>query len=263
MPRHIATGILRGADPIAIDRGRPGACLLLHGWITSPADFADLPRTLDLAGWDVHVPLHPGHGTTPRDLEGISADKLLEPVRERYHDLLARHDQVVLVGFSMGGTLATLLAAERPPHKLVLIAPFCGVRYRWYYLLPPRWWSAILSPVLRTVRVPKHMIGLNRAKARDSIVMYRSFPTDANRALFALRRRLLRHTDLSGMTAPTLLLYSLGDGTCSRGATEALFARLPASHKRKAIFVRSNHHILHDHDREQALAVIADFIGRP
>lgn len=263
MPRHLRTGIIRGADPVAIDRGRDGACLLLHGWITSPADFGLLVPALDAAGWDVFAPLHPGHGTTPLDLLGITADKLLDAAREEYRALRGRYGRVVLVGFSMGGTIASILAAEEPPDRLVLVAPFCGVRYRLRYVLPPRWWSALLSPLLRTVPRPRRMVGVNRSGGRRDIIIYDSFPTDATRALFALRRRLVRRTDLGRIRSPALLVYSTGDATCSRRATEATFARMGAAPKSRAIFQRSNHHILHDHDREQAVAAIAEFVGSP
>ena len=263
-PRDPQTGIIRGAEPVRIARGRKGACLLLHGWITTPADFGELPQALDEAGWDVHAPLHAGHGTTPRDLRGITAQKLLDAAREHYDALRASHDRVVLVGFSMGGTIATLLAAERPPDKLVLIAPFCGVRYKWYYVLPPRWWSAILSPVVRYVPRPPGTIYCNRREGRKAIITYDAFPTDATRALFALRRTLLDETDYAPFTIPAaILVYGRDDGTCSTAAMDALFGRLPAKLKRHFALPRSNHHLLHDHDREQAIRAIVEFVGKP
>ena len=261
--RDPQTRIIRGAEPVRIARGRKGACLLLHGWITTPADFGELPQALDEAGWDVHAPLHAGHGTTPRDLRGITAQKLLDAAREHYDALRASHDRVVLVGFSMGGTIATLLAAERPPDRLVLIAPFCGVRYKWYYVLPPRWWSAVLSPVIRYVPRPPGTIYCNRKEGREAIITYDAFPTDASRALFRLRSTLLEDAQLANLTMPALLVYSSGDDTCSPKAMAALLERLPADPKRAAAFARSNHHLLHDHDREQAIRAIVEFVGKP
>ena len=262
MPRDAQTGILRGAKPIDSGRGPSGACLLLHGWITTPADFGELPQALEKAGWHVVAPLHAGHGTSPRDLKGLSADKLLAQARGHYDTLRASHDRVVLVGFSMGGAIASLLAADQPPDRLVLIAPFCGVRYRWYYVLPPRWWNAALSPVVGYLPRPKGFVFCNRPEGREAIVTYDAFHTDATTALFELRRRLLT-ADLSRLTMPLLLLYGAQDGTCSAKAMDALFARLPAEPKRRVVLPDSNHHLLHDHDREQAVQAIVEFVGRP
>ena len=68
-------------QPVSIERGRRRACLLLHGWLSSPADFADLPGALDRAGWDVYAPLLPGHGTACEDLDGMSAEDMLAGAR--------------------------------------------------------------------------------------------------------------------------------------------------------------------------------------
>ena len=75
--------------------------------------------------------------------------------------------------------------------------------------------------------------------------------------------RLLAGTDLSRLTVPVLLVYSSGDEVCSPRAMTRFLARLPAESTRTAVFARSNHHLLHDHDREQAIHAIVDFVGRP
>ena len=261
--RNPETGVLRGAEPVRIDRGRRGACLLLHGWITAPADFGDLPQALDEAGWDVVAPLQAGHGTTPRELKGITPDALLDAARGHYDALRGRYDRVVLVGFSMGGAMATILAAEQPPDRLVLIAPFCGVRHKWYYVLPPRWWSAAFSPLVSYVPRPESFVYCNRPEGKDAILTYDAFHTDAAGALFALRHRLLRETDLATVTMPALLVYGRGDETCSPEATDALFARLPAEPKQRVVLPESNHHLLHDYDRQQAIDTIVEFVGKP
>ena len=261
--RDPETGILRGAEPVRIDRGRRGACLLLHGWITTPADFGGLPQALDEAGWDVFAPLQAGHGTTPRALKGITPDKLLDTARGHYGALRGRYGRVVLIGFSMGGAMATILAAEQPPDRLVLIAPFCGVRHKWYYVLPPRWWNTLLSPVVGYVPRPKSCVYCNRPEGKDAILTYDAFHTDAAGALFALRHKLLRKTDLTMLTMPTLLVYGRCDETCSPEATDALFARLPADPKQRVVLPDSNHHLLHDYDRQQAIATIVEFVGKP
>jgi carboxylesterase len=262
-PRDPVTGVILGAEPVRIDRGRAGACLLLHGWITTPADFGDLPRDLEEAGWDVYAPLQYGHGTSPLDLEDVTADRLLEVARRRYRDVLARYDRVVLIGFSMGGCMATILASEAPPDRLVLVAPFYGVEYKWYYVLPPRWWNAILTPLIGYVRRNPDMVRVNRPEGRDEIITYESFPTTATAALFELRRRVLEDADLGRLAMPVLLIYSTGDDVCSPEAMEDVFARLPSQQKEKLVFGLSNHHVFHDYDRRQTVDAVLRFAGSP
>jgi len=260
VPTDPETGIMQGAEPVRIDRGRDRACLLLHGWLTTPADFGDLPERLDEAGWDVYAPLQEGHGTKPADLEGVTANDLLRTAREHYDELRSRCDRVALVGFSMGGTMATILAAEQPPDALVLIAPYFRVRHKWYYLLPPRTWNAVLSPVLKWTWRGRMGLHVNRKEGRGEVLLYTAFPTSAADALFELRRRVLDEADRQKLTMPVLLVYSQGDEVSSQQAAEQYVATMPAVRKERAVFSRSDHHILHDYDRGEAASAVAGFL---
>lgn len=254
------TGIMEGAEPVRIDRGRDRACLLLHGWLTTPADFGDLPEKLDEAGWDVCARVQAGHGTKPADLEGVTADDLLGTARQHYEELTSRYERVALVGFSMGGTMATILAAEQPPDALVLVAPYFRVRHKWYYVLPARTWNAVLSPVLKWTWRGRMGLHVNRREGRKGVLLYTAFPTSAADALFELRRRALEEADRERLTMPLLLVYSEGDGVCDHEAAEEYLAGMPAAVKERAVFSRSDHHILHDHDREEAAAAVVEFL---
>jgi alpha-beta hydrolase superfamily lysophospholipase len=93
--------------------------LLLHGLTGSPIELWPLAEGLAAAGWRVELPLWPGHGTTPRALAQTPPSELVEEART-----LGREGADAIVGFSMGGLLAMVAAAESPrPLRLVLLAP--------------------------------------------------------------------------------------------------------------------------------------------
>jgi carboxylesterase len=250
--RHPETGVIRGAESVAIDRGRERACLLLHGWLTGPPDFGDLPAALDEAGWDVYVPRLKGHGTRPADLRGITADAWLEDCRGHLRRLRARYETVALGGFSMGGTISTILAAEEQPDRLLLVCPFYGVTYKWHYILPPRWWARILAPLLDSVPRPGQPGHLNRRDRADEVIMYRAFPTEAVTALFELRRRAWNEIDHARLDMPKMVLYASGDGVAAASATERFLSELPGPTEAKC-FERSDHLLMLDWDREAAI----------
>jgi len=260
--RDPRTGIIHGAGPVRIDRGRQRACLLLHGWLSTPADFADLPRALDRAGWDVYAPLLPGHGTRPADLQGVTAEDLTAEARRQYEALLDRYETVALGGFSMGGAIATILAAQAPPDRLVLVAPFFGVTYKWYYVLPPRWWARIISPLVSYARRSPRLVRLNDKTRRGNIIAYEAFPTSAATELFRLRSMALQ-VDPAELNCPVLLAFSTGDEAASPAAMQQFYERLDPARRARAVFARSNHHLLNDYDREQAVQAIVDFMSRP
>ena len=52
--------------------GSRTGCLLLHGFTSTPAELRPLGEALHRAGYTVHAPLLPGHGTSPEDLLHIT-----------------------------------------------------------------------------------------------------------------------------------------------------------------------------------------------
>jgi len=261
LTRDPATGIIRGAEPVRINRRRSRACLLLHGFTSSPADFGELPLSLDGAGWDVYVPLLPGHGTRPEDMEGVSGQDLYRAARKRFLELRETYPTLALVGFSMGGTIATGLATSGRTEKLVLINPFWQVRYKWHYVLPPRWWHRLVSPLLDYVARAEGSVPVNMPGGADDIVMYRVFPTSALDSLFALCDTVSAEAGPGKAASPALLLYSEGDETASPRAMRRMWRRFSGPGSKEVRFRRSNHQILHDYERHEAVRAIVDFLG--
>ncbi|HEX3621765.1 MAG TPA: alpha/beta fold hydrolase [Acidimicrobiales bacterium] len=92
----------------------PGA-LVVHGLTGSPQSVAGLAAAFEKAGFDVEVPLLPGHGTSPEDLAGMSWADWEAAVAEAYAAVAGRvGGPVVIGGLSVGGALAAGLAADRP-----------------------------------------------------------------------------------------------------------------------------------------------------
>jgi len=65
-------------------------------------------------GFDTSVPLLPGHGTSPDDLAGCCWEDWLAAAEAAYVDLSRRCGPVVACGLSVGGALASAVAAAHP-----------------------------------------------------------------------------------------------------------------------------------------------------
>jgi carboxylesterase len=106
-----------GAEPFAAGGGPSGA-LFLHGFGGTPFAMRATAERL-AARWRVDVPLLPGHGTSVEDLEACGWEDWTSAAEEAFAALSARCDRVVVVGHSMGGTLACWLAEHH--------ADICGI----------------------------------------------------------------------------------------------------------------------------------------
>lgn len=106
------------------------ACLLIHGYCGSSFEMEPLAGPLREAGFAVSNILLPGHGTTIDDFLTTDFADWRAATDAAYHELAARHETVLAVGLSMGGTLALSLAARYPlAGVLSLAAPVYIYRF--------------------------------------------------------------------------------------------------------------------------------------
>jgi len=116
-----------GSLPALFPGGKTGV-LLLHGFTGDPRDLRDLAFRLNNAGFTASLPRLPGHGTNGSDFLQSGWRDWLRAAVDAWIDLAGRCERVHLVGYSMGGVLAALLAAHFPVSRLVLAAPALKTR---------------------------------------------------------------------------------------------------------------------------------------
>ncbi len=112
------------------------AVLGLHGYGGYSGELALPARLLHQAGCSVYVPRLPGHGTTQQDFDRTTRHDWMSAAVESYLDLSAAYEHVYVMGHSMGGLLAVLLAAVFPVERLALMAPALEMRSRYMSLAP-------------------------------------------------------------------------------------------------------------------------------
>jgi alpha-beta hydrolase superfamily lysophospholipase len=108
-------------------RATPRAIVLLHGFTNSPRQFADLADSLFKDGDNVFVPRLPRHavrGNSVADLAGLTAAELCRAADNAVDIAAGLGDSVIVVGLSIGGTLALWSAEQRSEvRRAVVIAP--------------------------------------------------------------------------------------------------------------------------------------------
>jgi esterase/lipase len=98
--------------------------LLVHGLYDTPYTLRDLAKQFSAHGFLVQTVLLPGHGTVPGDLLKTHGTAWIKAVQYGIDSLAKQVEQIYLVGYSMGGTLTTYIALQRPEIKaMILIAP--------------------------------------------------------------------------------------------------------------------------------------------
>lgn len=92
-------------------RGTSGeAVILIHGFTGHPGHWIPTADFLSERGHTVVAPRLAGHGTTPEDLATTTVEDWLRSGRESVEAVAGSHRRIHLVGLSMGGLIAILLA---------------------------------------------------------------------------------------------------------------------------------------------------------
>ncbi len=120
----IERSVIPACLPFSIEPpGAREAILLLHGFTGNPAEMATLGKELAEAGYAVHAPRYPGHGTNREDFYATDAADWLRRAFDARLELGARFEKIHVVGHSMGGVIAAAIASAFPTGRLALLAP--------------------------------------------------------------------------------------------------------------------------------------------
>ena len=254
LPRG-ADGIVVGAEPIRREGRRPDAVLLLHGFGDTPQALGYLADALHARGWTVHAPLLPGHGRTLRAFAAATADDWERAAVAAYEALRARHDRVAVVGLSMGGALATLLARHDPAMPaLVLLAPYLAMSPRVRRLARLH---ALWSPFVPFV-VSGGEASIQDERERPHSRAYGAVSGASLRELLRVVERA--NAALPGLHAPTLVVHSRDDHRIAAVLAERTFARLAAPERRLVWLDDCGHLLTVDRERERVFALTIDWL---
>jgi carboxylesterase len=247
-------GVLRGAEGFELAGGER-AVLLLHGFGDTPQTLRLLAMRLQRDGWTVAAPLLPGHGRTIEDFARSGADEWLDAARAHFRDLCGRHRRVAVVGLSMGGALATILAAaEERVAALVLLAPYLwmprGIRRM--TRVAPLW--GLLMPVIDT-----HSDGsILDPLARPESLGYGASTPRLLAELGGLAERALAVAP--EVRAPTLMIHSRTDNRIPPEAAQRVFDRFTAPSRELQWLSASGHVITVDRERERVFASVSSWL---
>jgi carboxylesterase len=237
--------VIRGAQTIDLqEEGSPGV-LLLHGFGDTPQTLALLARKLHKSGFSLYAPLLPGHGRNMDSFGKSRAADWISAARNALVEMRRRHTSVSVVGLSMGGALAVLLAAELDDiPALVLIAPYLGMPRLLRLAASTHWaWERFVGEV--NSRDPRSI--------RDPIEREKNLAYGAitGRALSELSKvvRVARKS-LPSVQTPTLIIQSREDPRCPPDVAEFALKALGAQEKKLVWTEGAGHIITVDYGRE-------------
>ncbi len=229
----------------------PTGVLVLHGFTGSPQSLRPLTLRFAEDGHSVELPLLPGHGTKIEDMLPTRFDDWYRAASAAYDELAGRCERVVVVGLSMGGTLATILAVEHEPAGLVLINPQVAP--------PPQTVIDVVQGLSDEGVATLPAIGGDIAKEGVEELAYAATPVEALLSFIARCQTLV--DELAKVTCPVLLFTSPQDHVVDPLSSDVLAAGVSGPVERVTL-ERSFHVATLDHDakliEDRASAFVAE-----
>jgi carboxylesterase len=233
-------GLLKDFQALGDKKNGHIGVVLVHGFTGSPAAMRPWAEYLNARGYSVRVPLLPGHGTKPEDLNEVQWPAWPATVKNEIIELQRQCSQIFVAGLSMGGGTTLLVASELGDQLsgIILVNPMIHVRG--------------VSPGLAFTlsRVVKFGNSVGGDIKRKGVTEY-SYDKLPYRGIYQLLTMLkLTRAKLPAITLPMQLFHSVDDHTLPVSNTEIIMREVGSTNKSRVELLNSFHVATLDHDSE-------------
>jgi len=214
------------------------AILFVHGFTGSPVSMLPWAEYAKLQGYEVCVPLLPGHGTTPADMNKSRWQQWYLAVETQYLRLRDSHEHVAVCALSMGGALALRLAALKPVAALALVNP----------LIERPLFERIAIPIVSKFLPYQRAVGNDIKKPNVNEQAYDKTPLRAADSMLKLLKDVQGR--LSDVTAPLWLGHSPEDHVVNPANSLRILKEVGSSVAEEVILSNSFHVATLDFDAQ-------------
>lgn len=253
--------MLEGSKAFFLEGSSREAVLCLHGFSGSPGIYRKIGPVLHQEGLTVYAPCLPGHGTIADDLRKVTNEQFVRASEDAFSLLAGKYDKVHLIGLSLGGTLATLLASRHAEYKSLGCVSLLSPGYGFNQMLAVR---IGISAGAEEARRASKMIPLPQRKPSgdevdECIFGYGAVPLVCFDRLQALN--LCARDARSLVKAPVLLLYAGNDAVVDASVSAGACGVFPCLDE-LLCFEQSEHNLLLGSDRQEVISRCVAFIAK-
>jgi acyl-CoA synthetase (AMP-forming)/AMP-acid ligase II/esterase/lipase/1-acyl-sn-glycerol-3-phosphate acyltransferase len=215
--------------------------VLVHDFLAFPAELRGFGRRLAALGYPVLGVRLKGHGTSPWDLRERNRQDWLNSVRRGIEIVSGIAEQVCIIGFSTGGALALLAAAEKPKCLAGVAAVAAPLKLRNY--------SRVFVPVMHGINKlsewaysDEGLMPFLPFDAENPKLSYRHVPTRG----FVELRLLIEETErrLPDVVCPVRVLQATDDPRVDPESAILIHDKLGSTDKSVRMLKSNRHGIL-------------------
>lgn len=256
-------GLRVGYEEFTAGTGRV-ALLLVHGFAAGPVTWGRMAPALAAQGFTCRAILLPGFGRPMEEYAKATRRQWSAAVHDEVARLRAGHDEVWIVGHSMGGTLSTLEALDHPEEVdgLILLAPLFEVSSRRSPVLPARTWFALTEriSVFTDITEMAFPVDAHDPDVRANVVRDDFVPRSIYRELFSLTDQVRNRE--KELRLPVFLAYAEDDLVADpEAARRYVGAATNAARNEITVQTNAGHVVTWDYGWERTVEEICTFIN--
>jgi carboxylesterase len=226
----------------AVGKGSTGkvGIIFVHGFTGSPISMRPWAEYFHLRGYTISVPLLPGHGTKPGDLNLVKWQEWPAKVEEELSWMKSQCETIFIFGLSMGGGTTLNIATKRSDELagIVLVNPMIHVKF-----IPPQ-----IAWAISRFQKMRDSVGDDIKRPGVTEHGYDSLPAVGVYQLL----KMLSYTRkrLHDVTTPVQLFHSKEDHTLPVTNTEIIMKGIGSIEKQRIELINSYHVATLDYDQE-------------
>ena len=232
--------------------------VLAHGYAAAPAEVRQLAEHLHDQGHNVYAVRLWGHGTAPHNLAEVKWQDWLHTYLRGYACLRDICDHVVLGGFSTGGLIALMAAAEigHPVDGIFSICAPSRLKDIRATMVPAmHWWNDLLDKF----KISKAQIEYVESNAENPHTNYCHIYVAGLVQLDKLMKEAMRA--LPRLQAPALVMHGSNDPTVDSRAADHIYRAIGSDDKEFELVTADRHVIVNGKGCDHLYGHIADFVG--
>ncbi|AGA68276.1 esterase/lipase [Desulfitobacterium dichloroeliminans LMG P-21439] len=217
-------------------------CLIIHGFGGGVHEVKPLAEYLIGLNYEVFCPTLQGHSGTRKDMNKATYSDWIDSAEREFLRLKETGDEILLIGFSMGGLIAFSLAYKYNIKAIVTINT------------PIFYWNLL--------RVFLNLVDDIKCKKCNHIRRYLQAKSNSPFLAMIQFLLLLRQTKskLEKISCPILIIQAEDDDTVRRKSVDYIYEHVSSEKKRIKYFHEGGHLILLSPVADQVYFCVEDFI---
>ncbi|MFN8671336.1 MAG: alpha/beta fold hydrolase [Candidatus Sericytochromatia bacterium] len=256
--QNITEEVVKGCEAFENLSKSGKAVLLIHGLGGCPHETRSLGEYLNKKGFAVSGIRYPGHGTKGTVMSNYEWKDWYKTVEDKYLELKNKYDNVYVLGFSTGGTLALKLAENYDIDKVIVLSPFISVTYKWYYIFTPETYLKTVGNLIDNYPASLTLTHINDPVERKKYVRGETFSFKCARS--ALELIQLVKNDIKKVKSPILIMHSKADMTTDYSGSEFIYNNISSKEKKFITLYKSNHIMTLDYEKRKVFREVEGFL---